>query len=127
MPAETGPAAGSSQRTARDSGGGKIGSGEELMPGRMTGPGTPMGPAPSPLFFVSVADKGFRRGVCSPDAAAAGGWRGVDSLRDAGSGRTALSVPSGEMDRVGFNTECTEFTEDERRGRRPPPRGVREL
>jgi hypothetical protein len=101
----------SSQLTARDSGGGKVGSGEEVITGRMAGQGSPVGPAPSPSFFVSVADKGVM--VTAVRGGQGRSW----------SGRTSLSGSTGETDRVGFNTECTEFTEDERRGWMPPTRG----
>lgn len=81
----------------------------------------------SPLFFVNIADKGLRHGIGSPGAAAAKCSRGDDSLEDAGTEPTALSEAIWETDRVGLNTQCTEFTEDARGGWTPPPRGVRKL
>jgi hypothetical protein len=100
-----------SQRTARDSGGSRIGSGEAVIPRRKTGPGSPVGAAPSPLFSVSVADKGVtvitvRGGRCKSRC-----------------GRTSLDGSTGETNRVGLNAECAEFTEDKRRGWVPPTRG----
>jgi hypothetical protein len=55
---------------------------------------------PPPCFFVSVADKGVSVGR---HGAALNGAIGVER-------------------RLVFNTECAEFTEDERRGWTPPTR-----
>jgi hypothetical protein len=52
-----------------------------------------------------------------------GGWSGVDSKRDARKVCSALGGLTGEVERVGFNAECTEFTEEEPRRWRPPTLG----
>jgi hypothetical protein len=75
--------------------------GAAVIHGRMTVHGPLALLAPSPRFSVSVADKGVSVGV---HGFALNGAVGVEGW-------------------VGSNAECTEFTEDERRGWIPPTRG----
>jgi hypothetical protein len=66
---------------------------------------------PPPLFFVSVASKGFNFGVSSLDAIVAGGWVGVDSKADADERCRASNGSAGLEARVDLKAAGTEFAE----------------
>lgn len=66
---------------------------------------------PPPVFFASVAYKGLRDLVCPLKPSFAGWPASIDSKGDAGTERTTQNGSIGEPARVGFNAECTEFTE----------------